>query len=416
MNSKLPVRKFQFLEENQYKDIDWKRIDTEGSTGYIIECDLKYPEVLHDQHSDFPLAPVKEKVLNKELSGKQKEMLENLKNYGFRRTPTEKLLLTLKDKNRYILHFRNLKLYLKLGLKLQNIHRVLSFEQENILKPYIDLNTHLRQCAENDFDKDLYKLLNNSIYGKSIEDKRKHLNVKVALTKAQCMKWLKKPTFDQFRIVNEDLSIMKMKKSVVLLDKPIAMGFTVLDLSKNYMYKLHYLFFKKHYGDKIKLLYMDTDSFVYLVETDDVNYDLKNIFGNLMDFSNFKSESEYFSDENKKKIGYLKSESGEKIIEEFVGLKSKLYSILYSDESEHRKAKGLKKSVLKKNVKHENYRKVIDESVCYLSKMNRIQSKEHKLQTVELKKLIFTNFDDKRYILNDGITTLPFGHYQIDNE
>ena len=413
LNSKLPVRNFRFLTSEEYEKIDWKKIKTNGKNGYFVQCDLKYPEEYHDLHSDFPLAPVKGKILTKDLSEKQKTMLKLLKNSGFKRIPTEKLILNLFDKKQYILHFKNLKLYLKLGLVLDKIYRVLAFEQENFLKPYIAMNTYLRQCSETEFEKDLYKLLNNSIYGKSIEDKRKHINVKVAVNRSQCMKLLKKPTFDQFRIIHEDLSIMKMKKTVVLLDKPIAIGCSVLDLSKNYMYKLHYEFFKKHYGEKLNLLYIDTDSFIYLVETQDMNNDLRNIFGNLVDFSNFDINSEYFSEKNKKKIGFLKSESGEKIIEEFVGLKSKLYSIKYADESETRKAKGINRSVLKKELNHEKYREVINDNICYEHKMTRIQSKEHLLKTIELKKMIFTNFDDKRYILDDGITTLPFGHWRI---
>ena len=147
---------------------------------------------------------------------------------------------TLKDKIRYILHFRNLKLYLKLGMKLGQIYRVLRFEQEDILKPYIELNTNLRKQATNDFEKDLYKLMNNSIFGKSLEDKRKHMNVKIAVSAEQCIKHVKSPLFENFQIINDEVALMKMKKPCIVLDKPIYIGFCVLEFAKLYMYELYY--------------------------------------------------------------------------------------------------------------------------------------------------------------------------------
>ena len=135
------------------------------------------------------------------------------------------------------------------------------------------MNTELRKIAKSDFEKDLYKLLNNSIYGKSIEDKRKHLNIEVAINKDQCIKYAKRPLFENAQILDENISLMKLKKSCVMLDKPIYIGLTVLGYAKNYMYKLYYLVFQKHYGDKLKLLYTDTDSLIFVVYTDDIDYD-----------------------------------------------------------------------------------------------------------------------------------------------
>jgi hypothetical protein len=415
LSEKLPVSNFEWIEKQELDEIDWKTINTENDYGYIIECDLKYPIELHDKHKDYPLAPLKQKISNEKLSKYQMATLEYLKQYGYKRVSTEKLLLTLEDKMKYTLHFKTLKLYLDLGLELLNIYRGIRFKQLAFLQPYIEFNTTLRSKANSDFEKDLYKLMNNSVFGKSIEDKRKHLNLKLVLNEKQCSSYVRKPNFEQFHILNEHASLIKLNKSKVILDKPIAIGFTVLDLSKRFMYLLHYKIFKDYYNDNITLLYTDTDSFVYEIKTNSYFKDLKNYFAPIMDFSNFNKNHKLFSEKNKKLIGYLKSEYGEKNVDEFIGIKSKLYSIMYDNEKENKKtAKGLQKCVLNKYITHDIYRDVIHNQNVLSTKMKRIQSKQHKLQTVELTKLIFHPFDDKRYILDNGIDTLPFGHYSIE--
>lgn len=258
LNMKLPVGEFKFLKKKEYKDIDWRHINTNEDYGYIVECDLIYPHCLHDEHADFPLAPIKSKISKELLSEQQKLLSENLKAVGHKNISTEKLILNLYDKKKYIVHFKNLKLYLKLGLKLGKVHRVLSFRQAEIFKKYIDLNTQLRQNANNDFKKDLYKLMNNALYGKTLEDVRKQFNVLLGLTEKQCIKHIRTPYFKECSIISEDIALFKLSKKVTVLNKPIAIGFTVLENAKNYMYSLHYQLFKKHYGDKLKLLYTDT--------------------------------------------------------------------------------------------------------------------------------------------------------------
>jgi len=142
-----------------------------------------------------------------------------------------------------------------LGLKLKKIHRILSYNQSRWLKPYIDLNTQLRKNSTNDFDTDLFKLMSNSIYGKSVEDKRHHLDIKCVLNKNHAKKLLKQPSFESFNIVDENKAIIKMKKNCVTLDRPIYIGFCVLEISKKLMYDYHYNVFKKFYGDNIHLCY-----------------------------------------------------------------------------------------------------------------------------------------------------------------
>ena len=413
MNQNLPCSDFEWIDGNELSKIDWQNINTETNVGYIIEIDLIYPKELHDLHKDFPLCPERMKIPNTFLSKYQIDTLELLKKYGYRRTATEKLMLTLFDKTNYVLHFKNLKLYLQLGMKIQGFHRGIKFHQSKVLSPYIKLNTKLRKQAKNDFEKDLFKLMNNSVFGKSIQDNRKHLNVILAMNEKQAENAIRKPTFEQFNIIDENKAIIKMKKPSIKLDKPIFIGFTVLELSKHLMYDYKYNLFQKYYGDKIQLCYTDTDSFIFEIQSNTFIEELKNVFGEIMDFSNFKTDHPYFDNKNMKKIGLLKSETGEKTIHELVAIKSKLYSVLYGEDQKKCTAKGLQKSVLKKFINHNHYLNVIENNSAYITKMKRIQSKNHQLQTIKLNKMIFTAFDDKRYILDDGLNTLPFGHYSI---
>jgi hypothetical protein len=220
--------------------------------------------------SDFPLAPEKMKIPTKDLSEYQKNLLEIMKDIKYKRVPTEKLMLTLYDKEKYIVHYQNLKLYLSLGMKLKKIHRILSFKQSKWLKTFIDLNTELRKNSTTEFEIALWKLISNAFYGKTVESKRNHLSVKCALTERQVKFWTKKPTFESFYIVDENKAIIKLKKNKVVLDRPIYVGFTVLELSKNLMYNYHYNVFKQFYNTNIHLCYTDTDSFIYHIFTKDL--------------------------------------------------------------------------------------------------------------------------------------------------
>ena len=225
MNQFLPISDFNWINESEYSEIDWKTINTELDYGYVLEVDLKYPESLHDYHKDFPLAPHKLKINNNLLSDYQLEIINKLKPNGYRRTATEKLMQTLYDKFNYIVHFKCLKLYLNLGLELIKIHRVIKFKQSRFLSKYIRKNTKLRQNASNDFEKDLFKLMNNSVFGKSIQDQRKHLNIKLALNDKQASRYLKKPNFQQFLILDDEKCLIKLRKTVVNLNKPIVHRF-----------------------------------------------------------------------------------------------------------------------------------------------------------------------------------------------
>ena len=414
MNQSLPMSDFSWIDELEYENIDWENMPTNDETGYILEVDLEYPDNLHDLHNDFPLGPEKMKISNQNLSEYQKNLLEYLKNFGYRRAPTEKLLTTFYDKDKYTIHFLNLKLYLKLGMKLKKVHKVLKFKQSKYLKKYIKLNSDLRKNSKNEFEKDFFKLMNNSIFGKSIQNQRKQINMKLCLNEKQTRKWLIKPNYHTFTILDENKALIQLNKQKVKLNRPLYLGFACLEFAKYWMYNSYYNWYKKFYGEKIRLAYTDTDSFLIVVQTDDFYSDLKQNFSHIMDFSNYPKNHSLYSKKNEKVIGKFKDEFPGMVIEEFIGLKPKLYSILYNEGKFKNTAKGLQTAAIKKNINHDHYRNCLFENKVYNTIIRRIQSKEHQLTTVQTQKQVFQPLDDKRYYLEDGIYSIPFGHYSIN--
>ncbi|XP_025016199.1 uncharacterized protein LOC107360164 [Tetranychus urticae] len=352
----LPCRNFAWVPQNMVDGVIDEILNTnqERKTGYILEVDLDYPESLHDEHNDYPLAPEKIIVDNDQLSNFQKEIVIMLEENGVKRYKTKKLVPNLMNKKKYVLHERNLKFYIEKGLILKKVHRIIKFEQEPWLRSYIQMCTENRKRATSSFEKDFWKLMVNSLYGKSIEDKRKHSKVKVATNGRQALQQIRKPMFEQFYILDNDIAIIKLKKFEVILDKPIYLGFTVLELSKLHMYKLHYDHFKPKYESKLSLTYTDTDSFIYKIETVDLFKDLED-FDYLMDFSDYPQNHFLHTTNNKKKLGYLKDEMNGQIIDEVVAIKSKLYAIKYGSNKKLT-AKGVQKAVVKSSISIENYK------------------------------------------------------------
>ena len=165
MCESLPEKEFDFMTEEQLATFDFLSVPDDAPEGYILEVDLECPADLHDAHSDYPLCPESTIVRPEELSPYTVSLAEKL---GVKTSGCRKLVGTLKRKERYTLHYRNLKLYVRLGMRLTKIHRAISFTQSRWLKPYIDFNTEQRKMAANEFEKDFFKLMNNSVFGKTM--------------------------------------------------------------------------------------------------------------------------------------------------------------------------------------------------------------------------------------------------------
>ena len=305
MSQPLPVGEFEWMDE---KDLEnWR--DLGESKGCILEVDLLYPEELHDLHNDFPLAP---------------EILELGK--------VRKLTQNLMSKQRMVLHRRNLAFYLSLGMKLTKIWRGINFKESCFMKCYIDKNTKLRSQGKTKFEKDFFKLMNNSVFGKTIENLRKRVVIHLVKDAEKAAKPVNKSNFESVKIFDEFLIAVKMRKTKVFMTKPIYVGMTVLDLSKLLMYDFLYGYVRTKW-EKCSLLYTDTDSLMLEIETDDFFADISGDVEKWFDTNNYSKELAAergvpIFPENNKKIGLMKDECGGKILTEFVALRPKLYSFL----------------------------------------------------------------------------------------
>ena len=237
MSMKLPTHGFKWLTGGEMEKIYENRHNL-NKMPCILEVDLEYPENLHDLHNDYPLCPEKVKCKN----------------------GVEKLIPNLRDKTKYVLHYKNLIQCLDMGLKIKHIHKGIKFVESNWMKPYIDKNTNSRAKAKNNFEKDFFKLMNNSVFGKTMENIRNRVDVKLVNTEEKLRKLVAKPNFRSRKIFSENLVSVHMKKTSLTMNKPVYLGMCILDLSKTIMYDFHYNYIKSKYGDKAKLLFSDTDS------------------------------------------------------------------------------------------------------------------------------------------------------------
>ena len=375
----------------------------------ILEVDLEYPKELHDLHNDYPIAPEKVKVLNDMLSAYRKKIA---KKYNISTRLVSKLIPTLRDKTEYVLHYHNLQLYLDLGLKLKKIHRVLRFDQSPWLKSYIDFNTEKRKNAKNQFEKDFFKLMNNSIFGKTMENLRKRVNVKLVTNEKKLDKLTAKRTFISSKIFNKNLMAVNCIKETLTLNKPAYVGMCILEISKTLMYEFHYNYVKEKYGDKAKLLFTDTDSLTYEIEAEDVYRDFWND-REMFDNSDYPKSSKYHDTTNEKVIGKFKDEACGIPIDEFIGLKSKMYSYIMENEKGSNAAKGIKKNIIENSIRHKDYKDTLFNERQMRHKMNTIRSKMHEIGSYEINKISLSCFDDKRYIHDSGISSYAYGHYKI---
>ena len=253
--------------------------------------------------------------------------------------------------------------------------------------------------------------MNNSVFGKTMENLRKRQNIKLLTDKKLLNKYLSKPGFINSKIFNENLVALHHIKEVLTLNKPIYVSFSILELSKWLMYDFHYGSIKKKYGNKAQLLATDTDSLMYEIKTKDVYKDMyenKEYF----DLTDIKGKYNYTG--NKGILGKFKDESKGDPINEFIGLRSKMYSIKFDDMGKEKKvAKGIVKSVIKKELTHERYKHILESSGKMYSNMTVIRSEKHKVYTMVINKVSLSAYDDKRWIKDDGISSYAYGHYKI---
>ena len=253
MSQPLPTGGFKWVDVNPN---EISKLATRTDKGYLLEVDVSYPKELHNSHNDLPF------------------LCERIEING-----VEKLVPNLRDKKNYIIHIQALNQVLQHELRLDRIHRVIEFDQSPWLKTYIDFNTQLRMAATNDFEKDFFKLMNNSVFGKTMENIRKHRNIKLVTTEEKYLHTVMHPNFKSGVLFGENLMGCEMGKIKAVMNKSVYLGQAILDLRKIIMYEFHYDYMVPKYSlaiEKLKLCYMDTDSLVYDIKTEHFYEDTAN--------------------------------------------------------------------------------------------------------------------------------------------
>jgi hypothetical protein len=418
MTQFLPYKNFEWNQDIWTKEKIIKLGDKDD-IGYLFEVDLSIHEDLHDYFNNYTPLPINKKVKIKDINQKytqnitEKQKEKKCKSLYHEQNIT-KLCCDLSPRKKYVVHYRMLKLALNLGFTLDKVHRVLQFNQAPFMKDYILKNTEFRKQANNDFEKDFYKLLNNSAYGKTMENVRNRIDFKLinSVNKLDKAKRLKRFTiFDE----KSDLIGLHLSKCSVTLNKPIYIGQCVLDDSKHLMFDFHYNFVHKHVGiENFNLLFTDTDSLCYHIRNKNF-YDIMDKHRDEFDLSSFPKDHRLYDPTNEKVIGKFKVEySGIELIE-FVGLRSKVYSILKDKEKDQysKKLKGIKSYVVENDITHQKYLDTLRTGIDYYVWQNSIRTFKHEIYTITQQKKALSRSDDKVYICNDNIHTYTHGHKNI---
>ena len=357
---------------------------------YLLEVDVKCPKELHENHSELPF------------------LVERMK-FG----REEKLVPNLKNKKRYVVYIKAQDQALKHGLKLKKVHWVIEFQHSKWMKAYIMLNTKLRTAAKNEFEKDFFKLMDNSVFGKTMENIRNHKDMKLVTSDKRYLKYIMKPNFKDGHPFSKHLFAVEMGKTEIKMNKPVYLGQAILDLSKTLMYEFHYDYMRPKYGSKVSLCYMDTDSFVYEIEAEDFYRDIAKDVEKRFDTSGYsKDENRPLPiGKNKKVMSLIKDELGGKIMTEFVALRAKMYAYRKIDkEVEEKRCKGTKKCVVSEGLTFDDYKTCLFDGKMIYREQMLFENKKHQVYTVNKHKTAMNRDDDKRIVQDDGIITLARGY------
>jgi hypothetical protein len=422
----LPYEEFRFLNHDEINKIDWENIDLMSSTGYFVEVTLEYPEEIREKTSSFPLCPENRKITYNMLSPYQKNVLEQI--YGKKSYNEKKLTCTFFDREKIVLHALHLQLYIKLGMKIKNIHRVISFTQKPFMLEWVNFCTKMRSESKDDFTKNFWKLLVNSVYGKTIESVTNRKNVKIAKDQNTFTFLATRPNYERHIIINKNLVIVILSPEYVKMSKPYYIGFSILEISKFIMYDFFYNILMPYFGEiGVKLLYSDTDSLALEIKTFDILADLQNLEPN-MDFSNLHKNHPLFSSANRALLFKFKEEFSLTPISRLCALKSKVYS--FETACTHKigmnskarcfecgnneftgknfnKLKGIQKKTARE-IHFEKYLKCVKSANFQRDLVYQISSKKQKLTTNVVNKISLSSFCDKRFILNCGIHSFPY--------
>jgi hypothetical protein len=440
MTGKLPYKDYKMMDVGPLNHEEVARLNKQVMelSDCIVEVDVAAcPRHLHDAHNQYPFLPEHMVVEHGELSQWQRDCMERTKGKFFR---CKKLMGTLRAKEHYVVHIDTLKYAMMNGLQVTKVHRGISFESKAWMKPYIDFNTMMRKrCADagDDAGVQYFKDASNAIFGKMMEGVRNRTNVKLVSGGAQLRLEGAKPHFHRVldKMVHrgeevDDFTVgVQLGVQTVRLDKPIAVGMAILDLSKVRMQRFHYGYMLPKYGaENTDLLGTDTDSLTYHVRTADLYkdqaenaeyFDTSNYpYGPQLPNSDAPDITRFFDARNKKVPGKMKDECGGLgVMTRWIGLRSKCnsYEVQCGEgkvPAAHNTLKGINRSVVKQQIITDDYVKALFQGTVLRVDCPRIRSVGHQLQTIVQNKKALSAYDDKRFICDNGITTLAYGHHR----
>ena len=419
LSSKLPQHSFQWVDASELAKIDWRNIEVEGDDGYVIEVDLHCPPEIHDRTQDLPLAPesliIHESWLSDHMRSQCKELFPHKRAYR----GSKKLLLNVFDQHKYVVHFKLLQFYLKQGMRITKYHRGVKFSQASYFQSFIEMNSRKRQQTSDKCKQDYYKLKNNSLFGKTMENVRDRRKIKLCNNAIQIQRLASRDSFKSATYFTPHLVGIECSSYEVTLNKPVYCGQAVLDLSKLELYEIKYNRFMKYEqeeekGAQINIVGGDTDSlFVELVNIDLDKLLRKMIGEKFLDTSNYEKSNPLYSDALKACLGCIKDESCGNRYTEWVLLRPKCYSMQsHTHGNTAKRAKGVQRFVVKNHLTHDIYKQVWEQMVIKYVTNRRIGSNLHQLYTIAVEKLALSAFDDKRCWL-DVNYSLPYGYYLL---
>ena len=399
LSEKLPHGKFEWCDNyeeiiSKCKNLNLGALDY----GYQLEVDMVIPDHLHEFLNDLPVAPVKECPPGSKV---------------------KKLLLTHEPKNHYVIHWRLLQMYMSLGVKVTNVHRAIRFSQANIFAEYIMRNTLLRAAATSDFEKDYYKLMNNALFGKTVENLLKRMALRLVNTAKGLETYASLANFRKTIDIDSDLKAVLLRKEIVTLDRPSYIGQAVLDISKLRMYQLQYVELEKYrqqFKCEINIVAGDTDSFFLEVKNVAKDVLLTEMMKDaLLDTSNYKPTHPMYSVAQKAVIGKFKDESKGTAYIEWIFLRPKCYSLLVSNDPTWKakdatkmKAKGI--TLRNSGINHASYQHCYISGESISAPQRKFITRKHQLYTHEYNKVALSCNDDKRFWIGKN-ESLAYGHW-----
>ena len=412
MMQKLPAHTFEWEPDSElvkYTEEFCLSQTDEQADGFIASVDLEYPAELEPAHSSFPLAPTRLKVTEDMLSPYTqhcRRLLAEVEGTSPRFGEEERLAGTFGGREDYVVHYRALKLYLKLGMKLKRVRRVLKFQQSDWIGRFVKRLTEKRQAAVTKFEQDIWKAIINATFGKTMQNLRKQQVVHFVHSSEDYERVRDQCDWDTFTHFGGDLTAFYVKKKRIYMNRPFFAGMAILDIAKEKMYDLFYNEIQSRFPDA-EVCLTDTDSLAILSKATSKKRFLDEM-EHVMDFSNYPADHPRYSKKLHMVPGMLKDEGKSLQLAELAALKAKCYCLRTEGQPLVSKAKGAKKSKVKRDLTMEMYKSCIFSVNRLRMSSYRLQTKSFRMYLLKTRKIAMSSVDLKRYVLPCAIHTLPY--------